>query len=146
MDSPRVTVYPSTKISFRTITRLVFHENGQPVSKIYDLLHSSNMYLTFLEACASKTFLLIIVIVKFSCANPLFCVFFSVIPQSCRYKGVKYECGLSISCVLGGGRPLDLCSGGMIWACCVDRDAHTPTHHPDHGVLNNASKSLSTQY
>lgn len=63
-----------------------------------------------------------------------------MIPQSCRYKGVKYECGLSISCVLGGGRPLDLCSGGMIWACCVDRDIHTPTHHPDYGVLNNASK------
>ncbi|XP_019869262.1 serine proteinase stubble isoform X1 [Aethina tumida] len=63
-----------------------------------------------------------------------------MIPQSCRYKGVKYECGLSISCVLGGGRPLDLCSGGMIWACCVDRDTvHTPTHQPDVGVLNNAS-------
>jgi hypothetical protein len=63
-----------------------------------------------------------------------------MIPQSCRFRGVKYECGLSISCVLGGGRPLDLCSGGMIWACCVDRDVHTPTHHPDVGVLNNASK------
>ncbi|XP_049817559.1 serine proteinase stubble isoform X3 [Aethina tumida] len=63
-----------------------------------------------------------------------------LIPQSCRYKGVKYECGLSISCVLGGGRPLDLCSGGMIWACCVDRDTvHTPTHQPDVGVLNNAN-------
>ncbi|XP_068894791.1 serine proteinase stubble isoform X1 [Tenebrio molitor] len=62
-----------------------------------------------------------------------------MIPQSCRFRGVKYECGLSISCVLGGGRPLDLCSGGMIWACCVDRDVHTPTHHPDVGVLNNAS-------
>ncbi|KAJ8973822.1 hypothetical protein NQ317_001185 [Molorchus minor] len=61
-----------------------------------------------------------------------------MIPQSCRYRGVKYECGLSISCVLGGGRPLDLCSGGMIWACCVDRDTHTPTHRPDVGVLNNA--------
>ncbi|KAG5868804.1 hypothetical protein JTB14_032484 [Gonioctena quinquepunctata] len=63
-----------------------------------------------------------------------------MIPQSCRFRGLKYECGLSISCVLGGGRPLDLCSGGMIWSCCVDRDsAHTPTHRPDVGVLNNAS-------
>ncbi|XP_065167485.1 serine proteinase stubble isoform X4 [Atheta coriaria] len=66
-----------------------------------------------------------------------------MIPQSCRFKGVKYECGLSISCVLGGGRPLDLCSGGMIWACCVDRDTQTTTSQqhssPDQGVLNNAS-------
>uniref|UniRef100_A0AAR5QDD7 Peptidase S1 domain-containing protein n=1 Tax=Dendroctonus ponderosae TaxID=77166 RepID=A0AAR5QDD7_DENPD len=67
-----------------------------------------------------------------------------MIPQSCRYRGVKYECGLSISCVLGGGRPLDLCSGGMIWACCVDRDTSeghgsAPTHQSDVGVLHNAS-------
>ncbi|XP_074042204.1 serine proteinase stubble isoform X4 [Leptinotarsa decemlineata] len=63
-----------------------------------------------------------------------------MIPQSCRFRGHKYECGLSISCVLGGGRPLDLCSGGMIWSCCVDRDtSHTPTHRPDVGVLSNAS-------
>ncbi|KAL3286404.1 hypothetical protein HHI36_000913 [Cryptolaemus montrouzieri] len=67
-----------------------------------------------------------------------------MIPQSCRYRGVRYECGLSISCVMGGGKPMDLCSGGMIWACCVDRDLQqqqpTPTHHSDVGVLNNASK------
>nr|CAI5843285.1 unnamed protein product [Callosobruchus analis] len=66
-----------------------------------------------------------------------------MIPQSCRFRGVKYECGLSISCVLGGGRPLDLCSGGMIWACCVDRDAsaYTPAHRPTNeiAVLQNAS-------
>ncbi|KAL1497552.1 hypothetical protein ABEB36_008493 [Hypothenemus hampei] len=67
-----------------------------------------------------------------------------LIPQSCRYRGVKYECGLSISCVLSGGRPLDLCSGGMIWACCVDRDTSeshgsTATQNSDIGVLNNAS-------
>ncbi|XP_028141720.1 serine proteinase stubble isoform X2 [Diabrotica virgifera virgifera] len=61
-----------------------------------------------------------------------------LIPQSCRYRGVKYECGLSISCVLGGGRPLDLCSGGMIWACCVDREVPA-TVRPDVGVLNNAN-------
>ncbi|XP_076259401.1 serine proteinase stubble isoform X1 [Rhynchophorus ferrugineus] len=67
-----------------------------------------------------------------------------MIPQSCRYRGVKYECGLSISCVLVGGRPLDLCSGGMIWSCCVDKDQDndhhaTPTQHSDVGVLHNAS-------
>ncbi|KOB79465.1 Serine protease [Operophtera brumata] len=47
---------------------------------------------------------------------------YHMIPQSCRYRGARYPCGLSISCVMGGGKPLDLCSGGMIWACCVDRD------------------------
>lgn len=45
-----------------------------------------------------------------------------MIPQTCRYKGRKFECGLSISCVLSGGKPVDLCSGGMIWSCCVDRE------------------------
>ncbi|XP_013136655.1 PREDICTED: brain-specific serine protease 4-like isoform X1 [Papilio polytes] len=45
-----------------------------------------------------------------------------LIPQTCRWRGARHPCGLSISCVLGGGKPLDLCSGGMIWACCVDRD------------------------
>ncbi|XP_048002000.1 brain-specific serine protease 4-like isoform X3 [Leguminivora glycinivorella] len=45
-----------------------------------------------------------------------------LIPQTCRYRGSRYPCGLSISCVLGGGKPMDLCSGGMIWACCVDRE------------------------
>ncbi|XP_050315725.1 serine protease filzig isoform X2 [Anthonomus grandis grandis] len=73
-----------------------------------------------------------------------------LIPQSCRYRGVKYECGLSISCVLGGGRPLDLCSGGMIWACCVDKDtsdsatshASTNTQHQDVGLLHNANSDV----
>lgn len=69
--------------------------------------------------------------------------FFAVIPQTCKYKGAKFECGLSISCVLGGGRPVDLCSGGLIWSCCVDDDdipdkVSTPTV----GLLQNASKSL----
>ncbi|XP_011308091.1 serine protease 42 isoform X3 [Fopius arisanus] len=45
-----------------------------------------------------------------------------LIPQTCKYKGARFECGLSISCVLGGGRPVDLCSGGLIWSCCVDDD------------------------
>ncbi|XP_022921226.1 serine proteinase stubble isoform X3 [Onthophagus taurus] len=61
-----------------------------------------------------------------------------MIPQSCRYKGVKYECGLSISCVISGGRPMDLCSGGMIWSCCVDRDTPSPTRNPPQ-VLHNAT-------
>ncbi|XP_038217658.1 serine proteinase stubble isoform X2 [Zerene cesonia] len=61
-----------------------------------------------------------------------------MIPQTCRYRGARYSCGLSISCVLGGGKPLDLCSGGMIWACCVDRDT---TEKPSEiaPVVHNAS-------
>jgi hypothetical protein len=46
-------------------------------------------------------------------------VLIAVIPQSCWYRGEKFECGLSLSCVLSNSKPLDLCSGGMIWSCCV---------------------------
>nr|XP_049700494.1 serine protease filzig isoform X2 [Helicoverpa armigera] len=61
-----------------------------------------------------------------------------MIPQTCRYRGARYPCGLSISCVLGGGKPLDLCSGGMIWACCVDRETtERPTEVAP--VVHNAS-------
>ncbi|PZC80493.1 hypothetical protein B5X24_HaOG200410 [Helicoverpa armigera] len=61
-----------------------------------------------------------------------------LIPQTCRYRGARYPCGLSISCVLGGGKPLDLCSGGMIWACCVDRETtERPTEVAP--VVHNAS-------
>uniref|UniRef100_A0A2A4JXT5 Peptidase S1 domain-containing protein n=1 Tax=Heliothis virescens TaxID=7102 RepID=A0A2A4JXT5_HELVI len=61
-----------------------------------------------------------------------------LIPQTCRYRGARYPCGLSISCVLGGGKPLDLCSGGMIWACCVDRETtERPTEIAP--VVHNAS-------
>lgn len=62
-----------------------------------------------------------------------------MIPQTCKFKGRRFECGLSISCVLGGGKPLDLCSGGMIWSCCVDRDIHQDSN-PTLGAINNASK------
>ena len=68
----------------------------------------------------------------------------TVIPQTCKYKKAKFECGLSISCVLGGGRPVDLCSGGMIWSCCVDDDdiPDKITQKPvsSVGILQNASK------
>ena len=33
-----------------------------------------------------------------------------------------YACGLSVTCVIQGSKPLDLCNGGMIWSCCVPRD------------------------
>ncbi|EDW01786.1 GH20262 [Drosophila grimshawi] len=61
-----------------------------------------------------------------------------LIPQSCRFRGHKFECGLSISCVLGGGKPLDLCSGGMIWSCCVDKDLDAE-ESPHAAPINNTS-------
>ncbi|EDS34710.1 serine protease [Culex quinquefasciatus] len=60
-----------------------------------------------------------------------------MIPQTCRHKGRKFECGLSISCVLGGGKPVDLCSGGMIWSCCIDREPQVE-HDPEQGAVHNA--------
>ncbi|XP_026674445.1 uncharacterized protein LOC108631127 isoform X5 [Ceratina calcarata] len=63
-----------------------------------------------------------------------------MIPQSCTYKGATFDCGLSISCVLGGGRPVDLCSGGLIWSCCVDDDdIPEKIPRPTTGLLQNAS-------
>eukprot|EP00094_Tigriopus_californicus_P003924 TCALIF_03778-PA protein Name:"Similar to Sb Serine proteinase stubble (Drosophila melanogaster)" AED:0.60 eAED:0.60 QI:0/0.57/0.37/0.75/0.57/0.75/8/0/595 len=51
--------------------------------------------------------------------DPLFSLF--TVPNFCWYRGHKYECGLSLSCVFGGNKALDLCNGGMIWSCCVPR-------------------------
>ncbi|KAL2725126.1 serine proteinase stubble-like isoform X1 [Vespula squamosa] len=65
-----------------------------------------------------------------------------MIPQTCKYKGTKFECGLSISCVLAGGRPVDLCSGGLIWSCCVDDDdIPEKIPRPSVGLLQNARTS-----
>jgi len=44
-----------------------------------------------------------------------------VVPNHCWYQGHRYECGLSLSCVFAGSKPLDLCNGGMVWSCCVPR-------------------------
>merc|ERR1712223_1664161 len=43
------------------------------------------------------------------------------VPNYCWYQGHRYECGLSLSCVFAGSKPLDLCNGGMVWSCCVPR-------------------------
>ncbi|KAL9919215.1 uncharacterized protein ACN427_001226 isoform 1-T1 [Glossina fuscipes fuscipes] len=63
---------------------------------------------------------------------------FDLIPQTCRYRGKKFECGLSISCVLSGGKPVDLCSGGMIWSCCVDKEFNEEIN-TNAGQVNNTS-------
>lgn len=62
-----------------------------------------------------------------------------MIPQTCRHRGQQFECGLSISCVLGGGKPMDLCSGGMIWSCCVDKVSSSENEVGSH-TIQNASK------
>ncbi|XP_076285345.1 uncharacterized protein LOC143211489 isoform X1 [Lasioglossum baleicum] len=67
-----------------------------------------------------------------------------MIPQTCTYKGATFDCGLSISCVLGGGRPIDLCSGGLIWSCCVDDDdIPEKVPRPTVGLLQNATLTLN---
>uniref|UniRef100_T1IUY2 Peptidase S1 domain-containing protein n=1 Tax=Strigamia maritima TaxID=126957 RepID=T1IUY2_STRMM len=53
-----------------------------------------------------------------------------VIPQACHHQGTKYSCGLSVSCIFQGYRPLDLCNGGMIWSCCVPREGSVITSTP----------------
>ena len=45
-----------------------------------------------------------------------------LVPNYCWYRGEKYECGLSLTCAMTGRKSMDLCNGGLIWTCCVDRD------------------------
>lgn len=71
-------------------------------------------------------------------------LFSTVIPQTCKYKGRRFECGLSISCVLAGGKPVDSCSGGMIWSCCVDKDLHQESSSM--GLVQNASECPARAY
>ena len=44
-----------------------------------------------------------------------------IVPNYCWYRGEKYECGLSLTCAMTGRKAMDLCNGGLIWTCCVDR-------------------------
>jgi len=45
-----------------------------------------------------------------------------LVPNKCWYRGNKYDCGLSLTCMSQGKKAMDLCNGGYIWTCCVDRD------------------------
>ena len=38
-----------------------------------------------------------------------------------RYQGDQYNCSLFNTCVFSGHKPMDLCNGGMVWSCSVDR-------------------------
>ncbi|XP_046404309.1 serine proteinase stubble-like isoform X2 [Ischnura elegans] len=69
-----------------------------------------------------------------------------LIPQSCWYEGEKFECGLSITCMLyGDGTPLDLCSGGLIWSCCVpsDRVNQESSEATNTAAVHNASTTTT---
>ena len=46
----------------------------------------------------------------------------NLVPNHCWYRGAKYGCGLSITCAISGKKAMDLCNGGLIWSCCVERD------------------------
>lgn len=45
-----------------------------------------------------------------------------LVPNKCWYRGNKYDCGLSLTCMSQGKKAMDLCNGGYIWTCCVDRE------------------------
>eukprot|EP00096_Caligus_rogercresseyi_P003780 TRINITY_DN1737_c0_g1_i1.p1 TRINITY_DN1737_c0_g1~~TRINITY_DN1737_c0_g1_i1.p1 ORF type:complete len:423 (+),score=81.10 TRINITY_DN1737_c0_g1_i1:273-1541(+) len=61
----------------------------------------------------------------------------TLIPNHCWYRGKQYECGLSLSCAIGGKKSMDLCNGGMLWTCCVDRD-QIDKIDPNLGAISNA--------
>lgn len=61
----------------------------------------------------------------------------NLVPNNCWYRGEKYECALSITCAVQGKKSLDLCNGGLIWTCCVDRDK-IDRIDPDLGALSDA--------
>ncbi len=43
------------------------------------------------------------------------------VPNHCWYRGERFNCGLSLSCVFAGEKPMDLCEGGLVWSCCVPK-------------------------
>ncbi|TRY68276.1 hypothetical protein TCAL_05636 [Tigriopus californicus] len=67
----------------------------------------------------------------------------SLVPNHCWYRGEnwyrgeKFDCALSITCAISGKKSMDLCNGGLIWTCCVDREK-IDRIDPDLGALDNA--------
>ena len=61
----------------------------------------------------------------------------NLVPNNCWYRGEQYECALSITCAVQGRKSLDLCNGGLIWTCCVDREKIDKVD-PDLGALSDA--------
>lgn len=110
--------------------------HGDAIQKYKLHLNCNNLPIDFVSAPHIYT---VCVSVRIIPTNAHYFGVFAVIPQSCRFRGHKFECGLSISCVLGGGKPLDLCSGGMIWSCCVDKDLDAE-ESPHAAPINNTSE------
>jgi hypothetical protein len=61
----------------------------------------------------------------------------NLVPNNCWYRGEKYDCDLSLTCAIKGRKSLDLCNGGLIWTCCVDREKIDKID-PDLGALSDA--------
>ncbi|XKL65838.1 hypothetical protein PGB90_009258 [Kerria lacca] len=64
-----------------------------------------------------------------------------VIPQTCWYNGNIFDCSLSISCIIDGGKPLDLCSGGLIWSCCITREKENSVTTPPTTIAENTKQN-----
>ena len=64
-----------------------------------------------------------------------------LIPNNCWYRGDKYECSLSITCAISGRKSMNLCNGGLIWSCCVQRDKIDKID-PHLGAIKNAQCGL----
>lgn len=64
-----------------------------------------------------------------------------VIPSTCTHEGVKHNCKISFLCVLDGGTPLDHCSGGDVWSCCIEKK-YPPVYNTNSqgGFTQNNSK------
>jgi len=71
-----------------------------------------------------------------SSSSPLILAF----PQQCHYQGEQYQCGTGMGCWMQGMRPVDLCSGGVMWSCCVP---HSVPASPA-GILHEPGKCLSS--
>lgn len=61
-----------------------------------------------------------------------------LVPNQCWYRGQQYQCGLSLTCMSQGRKAMDLCNGGYIWTCCVDRD-QIDKIDPQLGAISDAS-------
>jgi len=55
-------------------------------------------------------------------------------PQECFYQGESFSCSLGVNCWMQGKRPVDLCSGGVLWSCCVPLTVQASPA----GVINDA--------
>lgn len=71
-----------------------------------------------------------------------FIFFVSAAPRACYYEGNSYSCGLSLGCWFQGKRSLDLCSGGVVWTCCVPKNAEPNKM----GIVKAASESPNSHF